>query len=55
MELTEVDGQLYAVVATAGRLHLVHVGPAQTATHALAHALFALRREGPAAGLTGST
>ena len=55
IELTEVDGERYAVVATAGRLHLVHVGPAQTATHALAHALFALRREGPAAGPTGST
>ena len=55
VELTEVDGQRYAVVATAGRLHLVHVGPAQTATHALAHALFALRREGPAAGPTGLT
>ena len=55
IELTEVDGQLYAVVATAGRLHLVHVGPAQAATHSLAHALFALRREGPAAAPTGST
>ena len=50
VELTDVDGQLHAVVATAGRLHLVHVGPAQTATHALAHALFALRREGAGRG-----
>ncbi len=50
LELTEVDDQRYAVVATAGRLHLVHVGPAQAATHALAHALFALRREGAARG-----
>ena len=50
VELTEVDGQRYAVVATAGRLHLVHVGPAQAATHALAHALFALRREGAGRG-----
>ena len=50
LELTEVDGQRYAVVATAGRLHLVHVGPAQAATHALAHALFALRREGAGRG-----
>jgi tetratricopeptide (TPR) repeat protein len=50
IELTEVDGERYAVVATAGRLHLVHVGPAQTATHALAHALFALRREGAGRG-----
>ena len=49
VELTEVDGQRYAVVAS-GRLHLVHVGPAQTATHALAHALFALRREGAGRG-----
>jgi tetratricopeptide (TPR) repeat protein len=50
LELTEVDGQLYAVVATRGRLHLVHVGPAQTATHSLTHALFALRREGAGRG-----
>ena len=50
VELTEVDGQRYAVVATAGRLHLVHVGPAQAATHTLAHALFALRREGAGRG-----
>ena len=50
LELTEVDGQRYAVVATAGQLHLVHVGPAQAATHALAHALFALRREGAGRG-----
>ena len=50
VELTEVDGQRYAVVASAGRLHLVHVGPAQTATHTLAHALFALRREGAGRG-----
>ena len=50
VELTEVDDQLYAVVATAGRLHLVHVGPVQAATHSLAHALFALRREGAGRG-----
>ncbi|MGB6584202.1 MAG: CHAT domain-containing tetratricopeptide repeat protein [Streptosporangiaceae bacterium] len=50
LELIDVDGQRYAVVATAGRLHLVHVGPAQAATHALAHALFALRREGAGRG-----
>jgi hypothetical protein len=50
VELAEVDGQRYAVVATAGRFHLVHVGPAQTAPHALAHALFALRREGAGRG-----
>ena len=50
VELTDVDGQRYAVVATAGRLHFVHVGPAQAATHSLAHALFALRREGAGRG-----
>jgi tetratricopeptide (TPR) repeat protein len=50
LELTDVDDQRYAVVATAGRLHLVHVGPAPAATHALAHALFALRREGAGRG-----
>ena len=37
-------------MATAGRLHLVHVGPAQAATHSLAHTLFALRREGAGRG-----
>ena len=50
LELTDVDGQLYAVVVTGGRLRLVHVGPTQKATHALAHALFALRREGAGRG-----
>jgi tetratricopeptide (TPR) repeat protein len=50
LELTDVDGQLYAVVVAGGRLHLVHVGPTQAATHSLAHALFALRREGAARG-----
>ena len=45
LELTDVDGQLYAVVAAGGRLHLEHVGPTQGAMHSLAHALFALRRE----------
>jgi tetratricopeptide (TPR) repeat protein len=50
VELTDVDGQRYAVVAAAGRLHLVHVGPVQAATHSLAHALFALRREGAGRG-----
>ena len=33
-----------------GRLRLVHVGPTQAAVHALAHALFALRREGTGRG-----
>jgi tetratricopeptide (TPR) repeat protein len=50
IELTDVDDQRYAVVATAGRLHLVHVGPVQATTHSLAHALFALRREGAGRG-----
>jgi len=50
VELTDVDGQLHAVVAAGRRLHLVHVGPTQAAVHALAHALFALRREGVGRG-----
>jgi tetratricopeptide (TPR) repeat protein len=50
LELTDVGGQLYAVVISARRLRLVHVGPTQAATHALAHALFALRREGAGRG-----
>ncbi len=45
LELTDVGGQLYAVVASGGRLHLEHVGATQGAMHSLAHALFALRRE----------
>jgi tetratricopeptide (TPR) repeat protein len=45
LELADVDGQLYAVTVTGGRLHLMHVGPTQAAEHSLAHALFALRRE----------
>ena len=50
IELTDVDGQLHAVAVTGGRLHLVQVGPTQAAVHALAHALFALRREGTGRG-----
>jgi tetratricopeptide (TPR) repeat protein len=50
LELTDVDGQLHAVAAVGGRLHLVHVGPTQAAVHSLAHALFALRREGAGRG-----
>jgi tetratricopeptide (TPR) repeat protein len=50
LELTDVGGQLYAVVATGGRPHLIHVGPTQAATHTLAHALFTLRREGAGRG-----
>jgi tetratricopeptide (TPR) repeat protein len=50
LELTDADGQLYAIVVTGRRLHLVHVGPTQAAVHRLAHALFALRREGSGRG-----
>ena len=50
IELTDIDGQLHAVVVTGGQLHLVYVGPTQAAVHALAHALFALRREGTGRG-----
>jgi tetratricopeptide (TPR) repeat protein len=50
VELTDVDGQLYAVVAADRRLRLIHVGPTQAAVHSVAHALFALRREGTARG-----
>ena len=50
IELTDVDGQLHAVVVSGGRLYLVHVGPTQAAVHALAHTLFALRREGTGRG-----
>jgi tetratricopeptide (TPR) repeat protein len=50
VELTDVDGQLHALAAVGGRLHLVHVGPTKAAVHSLAHALFALRREGAARG-----
>jgi len=46
VELTDIDGRLYAVVAGRGRLRLHHVGPTATADHSLAHTLFALRREG---------
>src|SRR5207244_9297103 len=50
IELTDVDGQLHAVVVAGGRPHLVHVGPTQAAVQALAHTLFALRREGTGSG-----
>jgi tetratricopeptide (TPR) repeat protein len=50
LELTDVDGQLYAVVVTGGRLRMEHVGPTQEADRSLAHALFALRREGSRRG-----
>ena len=50
LELSDVDGQLHAVVAADRQVHLVHVGPTQAAVHSLAHALFALRREGVGRG-----
>jgi tetratricopeptide (TPR) repeat protein len=50
LELTDVEGQLYAVVGTGKRLHLVHVGPTKEAEYWLAQALFALRREGSGRG-----
>jgi tetratricopeptide (TPR) repeat protein len=50
LELTDVDGQLYAVVLTGKRLHLVHVGPTKEAVYWLAHALLALRREASGRG-----
>jgi tetratricopeptide (TPR) repeat protein len=50
LELTDVDGQLYAVVVTGGRMRLQRVGPTAGAVRALAHALFALRREGSRRG-----
>src|SRR5215831_9353940 len=52
LELTDVDGQLYALVAAGGRLRLARVGPTATAIRALDHALFALRREGSRRGIT---
>ena len=50
LEFTDVDGQLYAVVAAGGRLRLRPVGPTREAMQSLAHALFALRREGSGRG-----
>jgi len=50
VELTDVDGQLYAVVAARRRVHLQPVGPAPVASHCLSHALFALRREATGRG-----
>jgi CHAT domain len=50
LQLTDLDGQLYAVVVAGRRLRLVRVGPVAAATRALSHALFALRREGSRRG-----
>lgn len=51
LQLTDVDGQLFAIVVTGARLRLEHVGPTQGAIRSLAHALFALRREGSGRGI----
>lgn len=50
VELTDVDGDLFAVVAGRGRVRQQRVGPIAAATHALSHALFALRREASGRG-----
>jgi tetratricopeptide (TPR) repeat protein len=50
IELTEVDGVLFAVLAKRGRVSLRPVGPAAAAAGSLAHSLFALRREGSGRG-----
>lgn len=50
LELTDVDGVLYAVVVTGERLQLRQVGPTHKAVHALDRTLFALRREGSRRG-----
>jgi CHAT domain-containing protein/tetratricopeptide (TPR) repeat protein len=45
IELTDVDGDLYAVVVGGPKPRLIRVGLTSVAERALAHALFALRRE----------
>jgi tetratricopeptide (TPR) repeat protein len=50
IELTDIGGDLYAIVAGREGLHLQRVGPTSRATHSLSHALFALRREATARG-----
>ncbi|WP_328997322.1 CHAT domain-containing tetratricopeptide repeat protein [Kribbella sp. NBC_00709] len=45
VELVDLEDQLYAVVASHGEVRLRPIGPTSVATHALSHALFALRRE----------
>jgi tetratricopeptide (TPR) repeat protein len=50
IQLTDLDGQLHAVVAAGRRVRLMRVGPTAEATHTLSHALFALRREGSRRG-----
>ncbi len=47
VELTEVGGQLFAVIVSGARSPAMHhIGPVEVAERTLAHALFALRREG---------
>lgn len=50
IELTDVDGDLYAVVVGRGRVRLERVGATTAAERSLTHALFALRREGTRRG-----
>lgn len=48
VELADVDGQLYGVLVRQGRpARALHVGATAAADRAVAHALFALRRQGP--------
>jgi tetratricopeptide (TPR) repeat protein len=44
VELTEIDGELHALVAGRGRVRHLHVGPAATAAKAVDFALFTLRQ-----------
>jgi CHAT domain-containing protein len=53
VELTDVDGQLFAIVLSeADPPTMHHIGETGVAERALAHALFALRREGTRRGTT---
>ncbi|MCE7002356.1 CHAT domain-containing tetratricopeptide repeat protein [Kibdelosporangium philippinense] len=45
IELTDVDGELYAVVAGRNQVRMHHVGSMAKAEYSLARALFALRRD----------
>ncbi|GAA3388863.1 CHAT domain-containing protein [Cryptosporangium minutisporangium] len=51
LELIDLDGQLIAVVVRSHRVRLHRVGPTAEAARSLAHALFALRREGGRRGV----
>lgn len=50
IELTDADGELYAVVAGHEKIRMEHIGPTSRAERSLAHALLALRREGRGGG-----